>query len=130
MGGLIKAICECGFESDDLPIGSGMMDYKEGVCGVPNYCDNCKIIGVAIIKDQISKSSSNAETENKITCRQCGREAHYYGEIVKGKIEYKADNIADWPVTNDKVWVLKNKFYYCPKCQKNRIKFYFSGYWD
>ena len=43
MGSMIKSHSKCGFESEVLYVGGGMMDFG-GKCGVPCYCDKCKLV--------------------------------------------------------------------------------------
>ena len=40
MGTIIKAICKCGFESDDIFAGGSMFNFKTN-CSAPAICPNC-----------------------------------------------------------------------------------------
>ena len=64
MGGIIKAICKCGFETDFMG-GSSATNYSE-VCNAPAICFKCKKI---IIKNYLS---------DDINCQTCSNPVTFY----------------------------------------------------
>ena len=129
MGRLLKAVCKCGFESNELCLGSGM-SAEVVHCQVPYYCDICKIISFTDITEQISNGSAKIGDKKIIRCRHCGKEVQYYGEIVTEKFDQKEDSLFGWPVNKEMMYFLKNKLYRCPVCKKNNLKFNKIGWWD
>ncbi len=67
MGSILKAECECGFESDHLYVGAGMADFEK-VCYAPAFCGNCRKLVVA---DYVSGSPK---------CPECGGGVTFYDD--------------------------------------------------
>ena len=60
--------CKCGYESDTLYLGGGMLNFHS-YCEVPCYCDDCEIVfsrniftveNVSQVKTNQSKSSQKS----------------------------------------------------------------------
>ena len=64
MGDIIKAICECGFESEDIFAGhGGGFPFFQKICMVPAICLDCRKL---LVKDYLKKHAK---------CPDCGKHA-------------------------------------------------------
>ena len=122
MGSMLISQCQCGYESDELMLGGGMMNFIED-CEIPFYCDNCEIV---FTRDVLGKL--DFKKYNK--CPKCRKKVQYYGSISEDDFENDDDNVFDWGIEFDKRYYLKNDSYHCPKCKKEEMKFYTTGCWD
>ena len=106
MGDIVIGICSCGFKSDDIYIGCGMLVYhSETVC----YCNSCEKI--------LTEPTYNIP---KI-CPTCDKDIIPYVSVSDDNdIEFKGGD-----GTNN-----EGKNYYCPKCKKESLKFHWGGIWD
>ena len=122
MGSMFVAQCSCGFESDELLLGGGMMNFTE-VCEIAFYCDNCEIVGTINFLTKEGK-------KGYYRCTKCKKRVKYYGEIEENTFKYQEEYLFDWRINNDKRYFLQDKLHYCPKCKKVNLKFYSTGCWD
>ena len=123
MGSMLQSQCKCGFESDELYVGGGMMDYG-GKCGIPCYCDKCKLVTT------INILTIEGE-KGYYRCPKCRKRIGCYGKIEEETFENDDVNyIFDWRINIEKRYFLQNKLYYCPKCKKEEMNFYSTGCWD
>jgi len=118
------------------------------ICNVPYYCDHCKIVDTINIRkknynysseteEDLSSSRNGWDLKKDIKCKKCRRKVEYYGEVGddtcfqdEGKHEGQQEYVFDWRINGEKRYYLQDKFYYCPKCKKENLKFYSTGYWD
>ena len=122
MGSMLQSQCKCGFESDCLSVGGGMMDFNEK-CWTLCYCDECELVMSINILTKEGK-------KGYYRCTKCKKRVKYYGEVGEDTFEYQDDYIFDWGINIEKRYFLKDKLYYCPKCKKEEMKFYSTGCWD
>ena len=66
MGSVLVAKCKCGFESDYINAGGGMLDSQTN-CTMPAVCTTCSIL-----------FEENIMTDQPIRCPQCRSEASLY----------------------------------------------------
>ena len=122
MGSMIKSHSKCGFESEVLYVGGGMMDYG-GKCGVPCYCDKCKLVTT------INILTIEGE-KGYYRCPKCKKRIECYGEIKEESFEDDVHYVFDWSLGEMKRYYLKDQSYYCPKCENNDLQFQPVGNWD
>ena len=122
MGSMLISQCKCGYESDCLSVGGGMMDFNEK-CWTPCYCDECELVMSINILTKEGK-------KGYYRCTKCKKRVKYYGEIGEDTFEYQDGFIFDWRINFEKSYSLKNKLYYCPKCKKENLQFHSIGNWD
>lgn len=122
MGGIIKAHCKCGFESENIYAGGGMLNFHE-ICNAPAICLNCNIF---LIKNYMKKHSKCSECRGKVT---------FYNDLqVQEQVSesYKWYNdMFSWNVSDEKgEFRLPDTKYLCPKCNKMTMEFLDVGNWD
>ena len=124
MGSMLESQCKCGFESDYLYVGGGMMDYG-GKCGVPCYCDKCELVMSINILTKEGK-------KGYYRCTKCKKRVNYYGEVGEETFEDNGVNyIFDWGIGGmEKRYFLKEQSYHCPKCKEENLQFHSVGNWD
>ena len=61
MGIIIKAICKCGFESEDIFAGGGFLNFQTN-CSAPAICLNCRRF---LIKNYMKKTRNVQYVERK-----------------------------------------------------------------
>jgi len=124
MGTLLKATCECGFESDYIYLGYGMLGFGS-YCNAPAVCLNCNLF---LEKDYYKKYSK---------CPTCRKKVVFYNDpSVQKEKSKKAGNEEksydfNWGTPNEeKYFYLPDTYFYCPACHKMTMKFSFAGCWD
>jgi len=118
MGSVFCANCTCGYESEDLFLGGGMMNFHE-VCNAPALCESCEEI---ILLNYLAPAPYR--------CSKCKREALFYDTpSLKGELLAKLPVFA-WQVLGDKTFTLSDAYYACPKCKQKNLRFYDVGSWD
>lgn len=122
MGSILKPICSCGAPFKQLYIGGGKMNFMT-VCDVPGICMNCGTIIETNILD------------NHHPCHKCKEEMTLIGKIMSfGKpTRYKYNRpyfLFEWHIKLDESYVLESKFYTCPICKEETLKFEGQGCWD
>jgi len=121
MGTIIKAICKCGFESEDIFAGGGFSNFQN-TCTAPAICINCKRF---LIKNYKKKHER---------CSDCGKEVTFYNDpSVRTQIDEseKSGDIFSWPIDDQRGdFKLPNTRYLCPKCGKMTLEFAVVGNWD
>ena len=55
MGAIIKAICQCGFESNDISVGGGFSSIMNKLTA-PAFCNKCKSL---VVQNCLSEKSNN-----------------------------------------------------------------------
>ena len=123
MGSMLISQCKCGFESDCLSVGGGMMLYLHEKCWIPCFCDECELVMSINILTKEGK-------KGYYRCTKCKKRVKYYGEIGEYTFEYQDGYIFDWGINIEKRYFLQNKLYYCPKCKKENLQFHSIGNWD
>jgi ribosomal protein L37AE/L43A len=117
LGTIIRASCECGFQSSEIYAGGGFMSGS--TCNVPAFCPKCKEMVVA----NYSKKA--------VRCPECHGKLVFYDD--PSLREAHADIIFDWGGSGiDDRWAsyLYNTNYLCPKCGRMKMRFSDVGMWD
>ncbi len=109
MGGIIKAGCECGFETDFMG-GSGSEDF-ETVCKAPALCLNCKKF---IVENYMDKNA---------VCPDCKGNIIYYDD------PDLQDTDDAQPSTDTTIFILPDVKCLCPECGKKQMTFKHIGCW-
>ena len=120
---MLQSQCKCGFESDCLSVGGGMMLYLHEKCWTPCYCDECELVMTINILTKEGK-------KGYYRCTKCRKRVKSYGEVGEDTFENQDGYIFDWRINFEKSYSLKNKLYYCPKCKKENLQFHSIGNWD
>ncbi len=117
MGQMIRAKCNCGFQTDVMYLGGGMMNHTVS-CIFPNYCKDCKSLFEANMYDK------------KIICNKCGstNTVPYNNSQVVKSLD---DTVFDWsPVQMNEELKLSKNNSLCPQCNEFALEFIFVGMWD
>ena len=101
MGSMLMSQCKCGFESDCLSVGGGMMEFHQK-CWTPCYCDECELVMSINILTKEGK-------KGYYRCTKCKKRVKYYGEIGEDTFEYQDGFIFDWRI-NFKRFILIRYF--------------------
>tara|TARA_B100001250_G_scaffold407609_1_gene428654 strand:+ start:92 stop:418 length:327 start_codon:yes stop_codon:yes gene_type:complete len=108
MGDLVVGLCKCGFKTDDIYLGVGMMGGSgDAIC----YCDDCESI------------QSLPTYNSPKLCGKCNKILNTY---IKAIDEYEEKEI-DLIDGDDGS---KGTYYHCPKCKKKSLLFQWTGIWD
>jgi hypothetical protein len=112
MGTIVRAICKCGLESEDIYQGIGFAFQTEEEFCEAAYCDNCGIIA--------------GKDGRKLTpkCPKCRKNMTFYNDVLnKGRttsnFELACSNYLE-----------KRKYWHCPSCKKRTLIFETRGLWD
>ena len=122
MGSILQSQCKCGYESDDLYLGGGMMNFPS-YCEIPCYCDECEIV---FSKNILTKEAKQGE--GRIRCVKCRKKVSYYGNIVND--DYNKEYHMEWYIGDGKTYFLKGDNQHCPKCKKKKLQIYPVGNFD
>lgn len=118
MGVVFKCKCEhCGF-SKELQLGSNNPYQLQSL--VPSVCYDCKLV-----------FTHDIETTKKIKCHSCKKSSKLIGFITTN-MDYSDNHsvLFDWSINYDtsnpveKVYVLEDKKFKCPYCDKMELVFY------
>lgn len=121
MGNMLQAKCKCGFETDLISAGGGMMDFTTN-CSLPALCKNCKTFTV---ENYLDKSSKCSICESSFTYYN-STELYQMKKNIKKKYFFY---IFEWNLESEKI-ILPDALYYCPECNKYKMKFLNVGNWD
>lgn len=117
MGTIIKASCECGYETNNMYLGGGMTNHTT-VSMFPNYCKDCK-----------SLFQANMFDEN-IVCQQC-RSIDTVPYNNPSLVKDLSITSFDWNSgTKNSPLKLSRENSFCPNCEKYSLKFVSTGMWD
>ena len=126
MGTILLSKCNCGFESESLFIGGGMIPMNKEYY-LPHYCDDCEYV---FDRNILKKSGSELKKYNK--CSKCLKKVTSYGSIKKTDLDSDViliDDI-DFRFDLDKRIKLNDKGHYCPRCKSDTLEFEHMGQWD
>ena len=112
IGGIIKAICKCEFETDFMA-GSSAKNYLD-VCNAPAICMSCKTF---MVKNFLADDTK---------CESCDSQIIFYNNNALQRLSSEKC-VND---TAKKEFVLPEEKYLCPKCDKKEMKFEHTGCWD
>jgi hypothetical protein len=138
MGSILMTTCKCGYESEDLLVGGGMMDFN-GRLEIPYSCNNCKIVSSVNIFKNVDGELPSSSIRNKIQCKKCRRLVSYYGTISEDIFENIEDTMYlfswEFSILKDNshiemMYSLQDKLYDCPKCNNTDMRFNSIGNWD
>jgi predicted RNA-binding Zn-ribbon protein involved in translation (DUF1610 family) len=115
MGSIIKASCECGFESEDLFIGFGFADVSMDRYLAPAICLNCHKILIKNYKKKYTK------------CPSCRKKVVFYNNT---KLRAGLNNSSQSDNEKDEEFDLTFTTYLCPRCGKMTMRFFDVGCWD
>jgi hypothetical protein len=114
MGTTLQAYCSCGYESDILSVGGGMMDMGQ-VCYAPALSRRRKeVVARDYLKDPQPKSWA--------------RDIIWYKDSkLRGDKKYSDEPVVYWSDLFD----MPDINYFCPACEKMTMRFKFGGIrWD
>jgi ribosomal protein S27AE len=121
MGDMLQAMCECGFKSEPILAGGGMVNFTH-YCGAPAVCLHCQDFLIKNYKKKYSK------------CPSCGKKVTFYNDPslqLPVTESYKHHQIFEWHINNEKAdFRLQDTQYFCPKCGKMTLTFECIGNWD
>lgn len=86
MGSILKAICKCGFESEDIFAGGGFQNFRT-TCNAPAICLKCKKL---LVKNYLQKHEK---------CPDCGENITFYDDPklqTQKNSSKKLTNIFSW----------------------------------
>ena len=119
MGTIIKAICNCGFKSEDVFAGGGFSNFRT-ICLAPALCLNCKTF---VVKNYLNKYSR---------CPVCRKKVTFYNNPILqvSTVDLDKESIFSWHTKEKEEFLLPDTLYLCPKCEQIRLKFVWIGNWD
>ncbi len=119
MGTIIKAICKCGFESENIFAGGGFVSFRT-TCIAPAVCVHCAKF---LVLNYIEKDPE---------CPECGKKVTFYDDpsVQKQRKDPGGKDIFSWNTNSKGVFRLPDTSYLCPKCGKMGLKFTLVGLWD
>lgn len=107
MGDLLKAVCQCGYESDLLNIGVGFSFPETGHVFTVAYCNQCKNV------------QSVDDAGEPPLCETCNQQLTYY------EVEFRKLRPGCEPYE-----AIVGERWYCPVCKTHSLHFEWSGLWD
>jgi len=117
MGTIIKATCQCGFESKDIFAGGGFANFMTELAA-PAFCNKCKSL---IVSNYRSKNPKYPKCKGKIS---------FYNDKTLQEGESEED-IFSWSLPNEEgEFRLADTSYLCPKCKEMKMRFMVVGCWD
>lgn len=121
MGSILKAICKCGFESEEIFAGGGFQNFRT-TCNAPAICLKC---GKLLVGNYLEEHEK---------CPDCGENITFYDDPklqTQKNSSKKLTNIFYWHLGDEKGdFELPNTRYLCPKCGKMTLVFILIGNWD
>lgn len=121
MGEIIKAICTCGFESENIFAGGGFQNFQT-TCTAPAICLNCRKF---LIKNYKKKHEK---------CPDCGKGVTFYNNPslqIQTDESKKSRVIFSWHISGKRGdFQLPDTQYLCPRCGKMTLTFIVIGNWD
>ena len=111
MGSIVKAICECGFETEEMYLGGGMSNHTT-MNIFPHYCKDCKSLFQANMYD---------DTIVCINCKSSNTVLYDNAYVVKNLDEVSFN----WGTLK-----LSKKNSLCPQCDNFSLEFISVGMWD
>ena len=117
MGSALNAKCPCGFSSEDLAVGGGMMNFQT-YCGAPALCEACAdMLVVNYLDDQPA-------------CPMCkGAIMFYNAPRLRRKLRRGSPGtplIFSWTLEKGS-FKLPDTEYRCPRCGKVKMRFFDLG---
>ena len=119
MGQIISANCSKCQTQKEIYAGGGMANF-ETTCTFPALCENCKKVVEINLCDKLHQ------------CPECNSpNVIPYNDPSLSDCPDKPDdeNIMEWNM-DDKIVILKDKPYKCPKCNEMSLWFLNAGWWD
>jgi len=120
MGDIVRAVCHCGYSSEEMLIGGGRRDYLTN-CNFPMFCKACHSLFEANLYDK------------KIVCSECGSDnvlsyddKSLYKESEEGLMTY----FYMLGVTPNRKLQLSKAKNLCPKCDHFSLFFGWLGLYD
>jgi len=101
MGSILQASCPCGYQSENIFSGSGMMPNPNPA--LPGLCSHCK----EIVTVNTGK--------RKLRCPKCGQQPKLIELYDPNGLDERFDGSA---------------CHLCPRCGKVSLRFEFCGVWD
>ena len=127
MGSSVTALCSCGYEAANIPIGGGIASHKY-LCLFPVYCRGCKQLdAVNLFQGRVPAAESSPPH-----CRSCGSAdllPYDSPELIKAK----GKPIEGWntEAVLGRIVEITDGEYLCPNCQKFSMTFKSTGLlWD
>jgi len=121
MGGIVQARCDCGFESENLFLGGGMLNF-ETYCGVPVLCKTCGSLQVVNLLDPCC------------CCGTCHGPVEFYHKVVPRTApelrETLTNRLFSWRLGGGDTLVLPDSGHLCPRCHEQHMRFVDTGRWD
>lgn len=115
MGSVVSAKCDCGFSKEGMRLGGGMMNHGF-YCNFPHFCKQCKLFFEANLNDDVC-------------CPECSSKKVVSYDNKKARRCIGYHTIFSWGTKLGEL-KLTNGRYFCPYCNKYKIKFFWAGCWD
>lgn len=116
MGNILKPVCVCKKDFEEIFLGTGMriLGGKNRDI-VPSQCNHCKTIVETNLYNK------------RYRCLKCKRKVEPYVKIRKVEVE---DYFKDYGMDYEFDYELEDKKYKCPNCNEVELKFEWVGLWD
>lgn len=117
MGLILQARCKCGFTSENLFLGGGMMSFGTH-CAMPALCPTCHRLEVCNVLSE------------RVRCSKCqGPVTFYTDKSLQSSMKTRRRPVFQWNL-DDRKLVLPDVGFRCPACKKLTMRFLDSGRWD
>ncbi len=122
MGIKLRGLCKCGFDTGDIFVGAGFMNFMD-TCNAPAICLNCNEF---LVRNYMKK--------NEARCPGCDGKVTFYDDPSlydpSAKIE-EHGYLFIWRVADkDEFFKLPDTSFLCPKCKNMTLVFEDIGNWD
>ncbi len=121
MGSILRGLCKCGFDTGDIYVGAGFVNFME-TCNAPAICLHCNEF---LVRNYMAGDAAR--------CPGCEAKVTFYDDPsvqdASGKKRY--DYLFVWRIADkDEFFKLPDTNFLCPKCKKMALIFEEIGNWD
>jgi Zn finger protein HypA/HybF involved in hydrogenase expression len=122
MGNILRGSCRCGFDTDDIFVGGGFMNFMD-TCNAPALCLSCNEF---LVRNYIKKGTAR--------CPACHKSVTFYDDPSLSDQSTQTEEF-DWLVTwriadRNEFFKLADTRYLCPQCKQMTLVFKDRGNWD
>ncbi|MBN2224993.1 MAG: hypothetical protein JW765_09990 [Deltaproteobacteria bacterium] len=122
MGIILRGLCKCGFDTGDIFVGAGFVNFME-TCNAPAICPKCSEL---LVRNYIKKDEAR--------CPGCDEKVVFYDDPSlydpSAKIE-KHGYIFTWRIADtNRFFKLPDANFLCPACRNMTLFFEDIGSWD
>ena len=122
MGSILRGLCKCGFDTGDIYVGAGFVNFME-TCNAPAICLHCNEF---LVRNYLKKETT--------VCPGCHGKVTFYDDpsLSAPHPHVEGDGcLFTWKLANrDGHFKLPRADFLCPKCKKTTLVFEDLGSWS